>query len=307
MEKILTIIGPTAGGKTALSVDLAKALSGEIIGLDSRQLYKGMAIGTAQPSPAEQGGIRHHLFHIKLPHEEVTAGEFAKLVFVAVEDIQGRGKRPIICGGAGLYFRAITDGIFEGSVSDLGVRKKLEKEYNEKGPEGMLKRLRELDPEYAEIVHPNNKKRLVRALEIFEATRKPPSQHFQDQKAAKASQLDLFTVFLDWDRSVLEKRIAKRTQEMLKAGWIDEVKSLIKKYPGERLHPLDSIGYQQIISHLNGELSESELEEEIILRTRQFAVRQIKWFRKEKVDLKVEMESGRSLDEVTQFILENIN
>ena len=231
LNKVLIIIGPTASGKTALAVDLAKKLDGEIIGLDSRQIYRNMTIGTAQPEENEKGEIPHHLFEIKDPTDEVTAGGFAKLVFAAVEDIQRRGKRPIICGGAGLYFRAITKGIFEGSVSDLAARKKLEKEYDENGPDRLLSQLRKIDPEYGEIVHPNIKKRLVRALEIYDATGKPPSQHFHDQESSNISQLNLFTVYLDWDRASLAQRIAIRTHDMLKAGWIEEVKSLLRKIP----------------------------------------------------------------------------
>ncbi|MBN4080882.1 tRNA (adenosine(37)-N6)-dimethylallyltransferase MiaA [Caldithrix abyssi] len=306
MKKILTIIGPTASGKTAIAVSLAEKLNGEIIGLDSRQIYKGVAIGTAQPSAAEQVGISYHLIDFKDPRAEVTAGEYAKLVFETAADIQKRERQPIICGGAGLYYRAITKGIFEGSVSDLDVREKLEKEYDEKGAGVLLNRLRAVDPEYAEIIHPNNKKRLVRALEIYEATGKPPSQHFQEQQSSDKPKLNLFTVYLDWERSALEQRIARRTQEMLKAGWIDEVKNLIKQYPNERLHPLDSIGYRQIISYLNGELSESELAEKIILRTRQYAKRQIQWFRKEKVKLTIEMREGWLLENITKEIIENL-
>jgi len=305
MNKTLTIIGPTASGKTAIAVSLAKKLNGEIIGLDSRQIYKGMAIGTAQPTDAERGGITHHLFDFRNPSEDVAAGAYAELVFNAADDIRTRGKEPIICGGAGLYYRAIAKGIFIGSVSDQATREKLEIEYDKNGPDEMMERLREADPEYAEIVHPNNKKRLVRALEIVEATGKPPSHHFEDQKISEPPKLKLFTVYLDWDRSILRERITKRTQDMLEAGWIDEVKSLIKTYPNEHLHPLDSIGYRQIISYLNGELSESELEEEIVIKTRQFAKRQDQWFRKEKVDLNVKMSHERSMKELTGLIMES--
>jgi tRNA dimethylallyltransferase len=138
MKKILTIIGPTASGKTAISVRLAKALDGEVIGLDSRQIYSGMAIGTAQPSLEEQGGISHHLIGIQNPDTEVAAGHYAEMVIKVAADIIERKKIPIICGGAGLYYRAITKGIFEGSFSDTNIRKKLEKEYDDHGGEFML-------------------------------------------------------------------------------------------------------------------------------------------------------------------------
>ncbi|MBT6391680.1 MAG: tRNA (adenosine(37)-N6)-dimethylallyltransferase MiaA, partial [Candidatus Marinimicrobia bacterium] len=264
MEKILTIVGPTASGKTAISVELAKRLDGEVVGLDSRQIYSGIPIGTAQPTIAEKGGIPHHLFGLKPPYETVAAGAYASLVMDVVSEIESRGKTPIICGGAGLYFRALVNGIFVGSKTDQAIRDRLEKEYDDVGSEIMMARLKEADPEYASLVHPNNKKRLVRALEIVETTGKTLSHHFKEQKLTEPPKLDLFTVFLDWDRVLLRDRIAKRTKEMLEAGWIDEVKKILDQYPNEHLHPLDSIGYRQIISHLNGELSEAELEEEIV-------------------------------------------
>jgi tRNA dimethylallyltransferase len=180
MKNILAIVGSTAVGKTYIAVDIAKEFNGEIIGLDSRQIYKGMAIGTAQPTEEEMDGIRHHLMGIREPSEPVSAGEYAKLVKEKIEEIRSAGNSPIICGGAGLYYRALTKGIFEGSISDLLTRERLEKKYEE-NPEDLLHRLRSIDPEYGEIVHINNKKRLIRALEIYETTGKTPSDHFKLQ------------------------------------------------------------------------------------------------------------------------------
>ena len=302
----LAIIGPTASGKSKVAVALAKKMDGEVIGMDSRQIYKGMAIGTAQPTLHDQGGVPHHMIGIKLPNEEIAAGAYAKSVLNLVTDIQSRGKTPIICGGAGLYYRAITKGIFEESISDLDVRKQLENEYDKNGPKNLMDRLIELDPDYAEIVHPNNKKRLIRALEIYESTGKPPTEHYQNQSEDSQSKLDLFTIYMDWELDELGDRLAKRTNKMLKVGWIDEVRTLMKQYPNEVLYPLDSIGYSQIISHLNDEMSVGALEAEITLRTRQFAVRQIKWFKKETIDLTIKMSVERSLEVITEEIIQNM-
>ena len=302
----LAIIGPTASGKSKVAVALANKMDGEVIGMDSRQIYKGMAIGTAQPTLHEQGGVPHHMIGIKPPNEEIAAGAYAKLVLNLVTDIQSRGKTPIICGGAGLYYRAITKGIFEESISDLDVRKQLENEYDKNGPKNLMDRLIELDPDYAEIVHPNNKKRLIRALEIYESTGKPPTEHYQNQSEDSQSKLDLFTIYMDWELDELGDRLAKRTNKMLKVGWIDEVRTLMKQYPNEVLYPLDSIGYSQIISHLNDEMSVGALEAEITLRTRQFAVRQIKWFKKETIDLTIKMSVERSLEVITEEIIQNM-
>ena len=290
MEKILTIIGPTASGKTFLSVVLAKKLEGEIIGLDSRQVYDGMSIGTAQPAKEDMDGIPHHLFGFRDPSEPISAGEYAKLVRAKVKDIQGKGKSPIICGGAGLYYRALSKGIFEGSVSDLPTRGRLEQAY-EDDPVALYERLQAIDPDYADIVHMNNKKRLVRALEIYEATGKPPSEHFRDQENNPVDTLDLFTILLNWERSILTQRITQRTQEMLYNGWIEEVETLLKKQKdkGSSFPALNSIGYRQIQAYLNGDMTQDEMKEEIMIRTRQFSRRQVQWFKKEKIDLIVEM------------------
>ena len=302
----LAIIGPTASGKSEVAVALAKKINGEVVGMDSRQIYEGMAIGTAQPTLDEQGGVPHHMIGIKPLNEEIAAGAYAKLVLNLVTDIQSRGKIPVICGGAGLYYRAITKGIFEESVSDLNARKQLEDEYDKNGSTNLMDRLMELDPEYAEIVHPNNKKRLIRALEIYASTGRPPTEHYQNQSKDSQPQLDLFTIYIDWELDELGDRIAKRTTKMLKAGWVNEVRTLMKQYPDEVLHPLDSIGYSQIITYLNDEISEEELETEITLRTRQFAVRQIKWFRKETIDLTIKMSVERSLKVITEEIIQNL-
>ena len=292
MEKILTIIGPTASGKSSLSVELAKRLDGEIIGLDSRQIYEGMPIGTAQPTDIEMDGIPHHLFGFRNPAKPISSGEYAKMVKEKVVEIHGFGKIPIICGGAGLYYRALKTGIFEGSVSDLPTRDRLDQAY-EDDPAALLERLRSIDPEYAEIVHINNKKRLMRALEIFEATGKPPSEHFKNQEENPAETLNLFTILLNWDRKIIIERIEQRTDEMLENGWIEEVQELlIKQSESKKVYPaLNSIGYRQIQTYLKDEMPYDEMREDIVIRTRQFARRQVQWYKKENIELIIEMDN----------------
>lgn len=292
MEKILTIIGPTASGKTAITVQFAKLLTGEVISLDSRQIYKGMPIGTAQPTEQEMAGVPHHLFGFRDPSEPISAGGYATMVKEKVVEIRGFGKTPIICGGAGLYYRALAKGIFEGSVSDLPTRGRLEQAYEE-DPSALLDRLKSIDPDYAEIVHLNNKKRLVRAMEIYEATGRPPSEHFTEQKHKPVDSLNLFTVLLNWSRDVLVERIAQRTDEMLDNGWIEEVKELIEQQDerSESFPALNSIGYRQIQTYLKDEMTYDEMREDIVIRTRQFARRQMQWFKKENIDCIVEMDN----------------
>ena len=304
-KPVLAIVGPTAIGKTSVAIDVAKKVNGEIIGLDSRQIYKGMAVGTAQPTVEELAAAPHHLIGVKDPNSAISAGKYAKLVLNLVKDISERGKEPIICGGAGLYYRAITKGIFSESESDLDVREKLIQEYEETGPDGLLNRLQELDPEYAEKVHPNNKKRLVRALEIYTVTGKPPSEHFNRQGKIGKRTLNLFTVLLTIGRKELEKRIAKRTGRMLNSGWIEETKMLRKGNDPIGMHPMDSIGYRQITAFLDGKVNKEELEAKIILRTCQYARRQLQWFRQENIDLTIDI--GIAPDKIADHIVTGFN
>ena len=305
-QKILTIIGPTAIGKTAIAIELAKQVNGEVIGLDSRQIYFGMGIGTAQPIISEMQGIRHHLIGIRSLEKVVAAGEYAKLVNAVVVDIRQRNHEPIICGGAGLYYRALHEGIFEGSVTDPIIREKLEKVYDD-NPQQLLDRLNNIDPEYAKIVHINNKKRLARAMEIYELTGKTPSEHFAKQKKKKLPKLNLYSVLLTLDKKSLFERICKRTEQMLEDGLINEVETLLSKYNVKNVHPLDSIGYKQVISYFDGKLNYQEMIDEINIRTRQYVKKQRTWFKNEPIDLELDVSNYTSNSEIASEIISNYN
>ncbi len=300
-ESLLTIIGPTAIGKTSVAIAVAKRVNGEIIGLDSRQIYIGMDIGTAQPSIEELKKIPHHLISFRNPNEIISAGEYARLVNKKIQEIRVNRNEPIICGGAGLYLEAFTRGIFEGSAANLEIRNRLDKEYDN-DPTALIERLMEIDPVYAQNVHPNNRKRLVRALEIYEITDKPPSEHFADQSIEQSNKL--CTILLSLEMEKLENRIRKRTQKMLKDGWIEETKELLKKYSVEKAHALDSIGYRQINQYLKDEYTLEELEDEIVLRTRQFAKRQMTWFRNRLNAIELKIEQFVNEDEIAYEILD---
>ncbi len=264
----LAIIGPTASGKSTIAVEIAKKIKGEVIGLDSRQIYKDMAIGTAQPSINEQRGVSHHLIGIKPPSEEISAGAYSKLVLGVAKDIKSRNHIPVLCGGSGLYYRALTQGIFDDSKTDLKIRKRLENEYDKHGSETLMSQLISIDPDYAKNVHPNNKKRLIRALEIYQSTGKTPTQHYNKQSnSSKNNTLDLFTIYLEWEKSELNNRIKTRTKEMLKAGWIDEVKKLLNDYSDAIIPPLDSIGYREIVSYIDDKTTLRSLEKTIDIKT----------------------------------------
>ena len=290
MKKIFTIIGPTAIGKTNISIKIAKLIKGQVVGLDSRQVYKGMSIGTAQPNKIEMQSIVHHLIGIRDPWKSISAGEYSEMVINSVNSIMNAGENPIICGGAGLYYRAINKGIFEKSSSNEDIRKDLELRYD-KNPTKLHDELKKIDPDYYKIVHLNNKKRLVRALEIHRITGKAPSENFKNQYTEKTNKLNLYTVFLTIEKESHLNNIRERTIKMLDNGWIDEVKSLItlKEEMEIDFPALDSIGYKQIIEYLNGSFNKDILIETIVNKTWQYAKKQYKWFKKENIDLIVDI------------------
>ena len=295
LKRVLTIVGSTASGKTTLAIEIAKRINGEIISLDSRQVFKGMAIGTAQPTKKQMDTVKHHLIGCLEPEEFISSGKYASLVKEKINDIVSQNKNPIICGGSGLYYRAIQKGIFEGSISNLKIRKKLELQYA-KNPQLLYNKLKSIDKQYLKIVHINNRQRLIRALEIYECTGKSPSEHFQTQYVDPAKTVELYTVFLKWQRTSLNKRIKERTKNMLLKGWIDEVENLLELQTNRQkvFSSLNSIGYKHIKSFLNNEISKKEMFEIIYIRTRQLARRQEKWFKKEPINLFVMMDSLKS-------------
>ena len=297
MKKIITIIGATSVGKTDLAIKIAEIINGEIIGLDSRQIYNYMPIGTAQPTEHERQNIKHHLIGIREPWDSVSAGEYAKMVIKKVNTIMKKGSVPIICGGAGLYYRAITKGIFSESHTDIVIRQKLENKYMEDSNSLML-RLKEIDSEYAKIVHINNNRRLIRALEIFELTGISPTKHFANQKKNQSKLLNLFTIYLSLDKKFHLNKIIERTNNMLKVGWIEEVKNLLllKKEKKVNMPALDSIGYKQIIDYLNGDIDKTTLIDSIVVKTRQYARKQDKWFKNENIDLSIDLTNLNNQD-----------
>ena len=309
MEKILTIVGPTASGKTSLAIALAKKINGEVISLDSRQIYEGMGIGTAQPTIKERLGVKHHLVGCFAPSKFISSGKYFSLVKDKISEIKKQNKRPIICGGSGLYYRTIQKGIFKGSKSHFKIRERLEFEYS-KNPQILYKRLKSIDEKYSKIVHINNKQRLIRALEIFESTGKSPSDHFQIQNLNPTRTMKLYTIFLKWERITINRRIKERMKDMFKQGWIKEVGDLLqsqeihnKNYPS-----LNSIGYKHIKAYLDGKITKESMFELINIRTRQMARRQEKWFKKEPIDLYVQMDhlQNKKISEILDCFLERI-
>ena len=275
MKKIISILGPTGIGKTTIAIELAKKCNGEIIGVDSRQIYRGIPIGTAQPSKKQLSEIKHHLIGIKSLNEKISAGEYLNLIDSKISEILSRDKNPILCGGTGMYFNIILEGIFEGSHTNKEIRLKLENDY-EKNKIKLYKKLQEVDPEYSKKVHINNKKRLVRALEIYETTGKTISQNFNSKNQMSKFSKNYYFTFLKMSKESLDIRLKMRVKKMVDEGMVDEVQKIKKKKID--ISHIDYIGFREINEFLNQNISMDDCIENIYIRTRQYAKRQNKWF-----------------------------
>lgn len=303
--RIPVILGPTAVGKTAVGISVAEALNGEIISADSRQIYRGMTIGTAKPSKEELGRVRHHLIDILEPDELFSAGEFVRRAMAAIEDIISRGKLPIVAGGAGLYIRALTKGIFDGESSDDDIRAELQRRYDKNGGENMMAQLRKIDPEYADKVHQNDKKKLVRALEIYHTTGMTITELSRVQGNGW---IEPISVGLELQREALYERINRRVEAMIEAGLIEEVEDLRKLGYGKDLNSMNSPGYKEVSDYLDGKIDEYEMVESIKRNTRRYAKRQITWFKKEEGVRWVDVSGGfgKAAKEIIEYIKENL-
>lgn len=299
MNKIFSIFGPTGIGKSSLSIKLAKKINGEIIGVDSRQIYNGISIGTAQPSQKQLDEIPHHLIGFKPLSETVSSGEYLQLIDSKIEDILSRGKSPILCGGTGLYFKSLIEGIFEGSHTNIQIRKKLESDY-ENDKLMLYQKLKKIDPKYIDKVHINNKKRLVRALEVFETTGIPISKNFSLSSKKSKYVDEYFFIYLKADNSFLHQRIEQRLTEMIDLGMIKEVENIISK--GISISHIDYIGFREVKEFLENKISIEEAVEKIFIRTRQYAKRQNKWFNSNKYDMSFNIEKISSNDIVDKLI-----
>lgn len=273
--RIIIIAGPTATGKTALGIALAKKLNGEIINADSRQVYKLMDIGTAKPTSEERKEVLHHLLDIVYPDQEFNAQKFREKALEALSEITSKGKNAIMVGGTGFYIKAFLEGLAEGAVPDASFRERFNKECEEHGLDYMYRRLIDLDPELSFFIHPNDRYRIMRALEIYEVTGIKPSLF----KKLKKKEINGLYICIKLDRKVIYDNIDKRVDRMIKSGFVDEVKNLLEKGFDERLRPLRSHGYKEMIDFIKGRIDFDTAVERTKLRTRQYAKRQITWFR----------------------------
>lgn len=280
-KPLIVLTGPTAVGKTKLSIALAKAVNGEIISADSMQVYKYMDIGSAKIREEEMQGIRHYLVDELLPEEEFHIVRFQQMAKAAMEEIYAKGKIPILVGGTGFYIQAVTRDIdFTEAEQDDGYRKELEVLASEKGNEYLHRMLEEVDPKSAEEIHANNVKRVIRALEFYHQNHTPISSHNQEQKE-HTSPYNLAYFVLNAPRELLYERIDKRVDEMLEEGLVDEVRRLKEMGYHKGMVSMQGLGYKEILSYLEGKYPLEEAVRILKRDTRHFAKRQLTWFRRE--------------------------
>ncbi|MDO5362708.1 MAG: tRNA (adenosine(37)-N6)-dimethylallyltransferase MiaA [Eubacteriales bacterium] len=280
-KPLIVLTGPTAVGKTKLSIALAKAVNGEIISADSMQVYKYMDIGSAKIREEEMQGIRHYLVDELLPEEEFHIVRFQQMAKAAMEEIYAKGKIPILVGGTGFYIQAVTRDIdFTEAEQDDGYRKELEALASEKGNEYLHRMLEKVDPKSAKEIHANNVKRVIRALEFYHQNHTPISSHNQEQKE-HTSPYNLVYFVLNAPRELLYERIDKRVDEMLEEGLVDEVRRLKEMGYHKGMVSMQGLGYKEILSYLEGEYPLEEAVRILKRDTRHFAKRQLTWFRRE--------------------------
>lgn len=280
MKRVIVIVGPTASGKTSLAIELAKRLDGEIISADSMQIYKYMDIGTAKPSSEEMQGIPHYLIDEVLPNEDFNVVRFKELAEKYIDGILERGKQPIVAGGTGLYISSLIQNItFSETESDWELRETLKKEAEDFGPDFLHKKLEDVDPDAAKKIHPNNVKRVIRALEVYYQTKKPISYHNEISRNSPPK-YDFTLIGLTMDRQILYERINKRVDIMINDGLVDEVKKLAAMGFANNIISMQGIGYKEILSYLNNESTLQETVENIKQGTRRYAKRQITWFKR---------------------------
>ena len=277
--KILVIVGPTASGKTRMAVELAQRHNGEVISADSMQIYRTMDIGTAKPTQEEMGGIPHHMIDVADPEEDFSVARYVEMAARCVDDVLERGKLPIVAGGTGLYIDSLLSGrTFAPFSPDSALRGQLERELAEKGGQAMLEELSKVDPEAAQRLHPNDHKRIIRALEVYRSTGKTITQHNRETQAIPP-RYDALTIGLAFqDRQAMWRRIDQRVDEMVAAGLEDEVRRLLTSGISPKCTAMQAIGYKEFTQALSGEMTWKEAAEVVKLRSRQYAKRQLTWF-----------------------------
>jgi tRNA dimethylallyltransferase len=274
-RSLLCILGPTGVGKTALAIDLAERLNGEIISADSRQIYRGLEIGTGKPTPDQLARVPHHLIDVVDPDQSYTLAEYQAAAYAAIDDIFARGKQPLLVGGTGLYVRAVTEGLIIPAVPpNVELRAQLEERATREGGARLYEELQQIDPEAATKIDQRNVRRTIRALEVYLAS----GQKFSEAGRAEPPPFALYRIGLTLPREELYRRVDQRVDEMIARGWLDEVRALAARY-AEAVPALSSLGYPQMSAVLRGTLTLDDAAQDIKHHTHRFIRHQYAWFR----------------------------
>ena len=304
-QKVIVICGPTASGKTALSIELAKKINGEIISSDSMQIYKDMNIGTAKPTKEEMQGIKHYLIDFVEPNIRYSVADFKKDAEKAIEEVLKKGKYPIIVGGTGLYIDSLIYGIeYQDIKLDEEYRKKLESiAQKDKGLEELYNKAKEIDEKAIQKISPNDKKRIIRILEIYKATGKNKTEQ-EEESRKKGVKYDYKVFAINMEREKLYERINQRVDIMVQQGLVEEVENLLKKYD-KFPTAMQGLGYKEVVEYLENKCTKEEMIEKIKMETRRYAKRQLTWFRKNKETIWLNAED--SIQNNIKIILEGMN
>ena len=304
-QRVIVITGPTCSGKSYLGLKIAQLTIGEIISADSRQIYKRLNIGTAKPTSEEIQKVKHHFIDILNPHEDYDANKFSIDAENVIDDIHKRKKTAIVAGGSGLYVKALIDGIVDSADKDENLRKELLTKKDKFGNEFLYNELKKVDPISAEKMLPQNWKRVIRALEVFYLTGKPIWQHHSSQN--KNSMFGFYQIGLNWDRETLYARIEERIDKMIKDGLVDEVIGILNDGYDKNLNSLNTVGYKEIISYLEKEITLIRAIELIKRNTRRYAKRQLTWFRADERIKWFNVSSEDDIDDLALQLINNIN
>ena len=298
MDNIICIAGPTASGKTALAVALAKELDGEVVSCDSMQIYRHMDIGTAKPTIEEMHGIPHHMLDVADPQEEFSVSRYCEMADPIIKDILNRGKTAIIAGGTGLYMDSLIRGNRFAPCPSTGMREKLEAQADAQGMQAMLDLLYSIDPEAASKLHLADQKRILRALEVFYETGKTMTAHNLETQALPSRYHPLWIGLEDADRSTLYHRIDRRVEQMLQDGLIDEIKALLARGISEKCTAMQAIGYKEFLDALAGRCSIEDAVSQVQQASRHYAKRQLTWFRRNSAMHWLIREDGDGIHEI---------
>lgn len=305
-DKLIILAGPTASGKTAVSVDLAKRIGGEIISADSMQIYRGMDIGTAKITADEMQGVKHYLINVSDPKEDFNIVKFQNMVKCSIEEIKKNGHIPILVGGTGFYIQSVIYDINFDKEDDNGsIRKVLEEEYDKMGADFMYEKLKKIDNISAENIHKNNKKRIIRAIEYFLINNALISEHNELQRK-KTSPYDFRFFVLNPKRDILYDRINKRVDKMVEKGLVDEVKSLIESGISIDNISMQGIGYKEIVEYLEGNIPLDKAVENIKQNTRHMAKRQVTWFKRERDVIYIDPFEFENNEKIVDYMVEKI-